>query len=128
MNQMNFARIIRYLITGAVTVVTLIGVLYLLRDVLQIWYLLASTIAFLITLCVSFTLQKFWVFESQGLLEIKQQMGKYILLSLCNLAANTALMYVLVDRLQLNHLFAQAVVAGILACWGFFLYAKVIFK
>ena len=125
---MDVTRIIRYLITGAITVITLLTVLYLLRDVLGVWYLLSSVIAFLVTWIVSFVLQKFWVFNSKGLIEVKAQMGKYVVLSVFNLSANTALMYLFVEKLLLNHLIAQTIIAGLIACWGFFMYLKVVFK
>jgi putative flippase GtrA len=120
-------RVIRYIISGGIAALVLFGTLFLAKEIFQLWYLLASTIAFVVTFITSFLLQKLWTFQNNTFHKTKKQLTLFFLVSLFNLCANTILMYVLVDTYGLWYMFAQFIVITLIAFWGYFVY-KAIFS
>lgn len=121
---------LRFLISGAVAAVADIGSLYLLTDFIGLWYLNSAILAFMISLVVSFSLQKFWTFNDQRIdSEIVRKQGlAYIMLAIVNLLANTSLMYVFVDVLKWHYLVSQIIAGILIAISSFLIYRNFIFK
>ncbi len=119
-------RIIRYLISGALAAATLLGSLYVLHQVWGMWYLAASAISFVITLIVSFVLQKFWTFANTETQYVHKQFFQYTILACVNLGFNALLMYLFVDILQVWYIVSQGLTAAIISVWSYFIY-RVIF-
>lgn len=105
---------------GAFVFCISIGLLYVFVDILHIWYLWATTLSFIISLGISFTVQKYWTFRDTTTDRLKGQMGTYAFLQTMNLAANDGLMYAFVDKVEIPYLVAQALTAIIVAGWSFF--------
>lgn len=120
-------RFVRFIISGSTVAVIGILILFILVDLLKIWYLLSSTIAFFVTLVVNFILQKFWTFEDNAG-KMHMQMSLFFLNALMNLVLNTVLMYGMVDMLRVHHLLAQGVVMGVLAVVNYTVYRVYIFR
>ena len=116
---MIYKQLLRYLIGGSFVFAVIIGLLYLFVDVLGMWYLWGTTFMFVISLGISFSVQKYWTFRDHSTDRLKGQMGIYTILQITNLAANDGLMYVAVDGFGLPHLLAQFFTAGIIAAWSF---------
>ena len=114
--------IFRYLIGGTFVFLVSIGLLYLFVDVLHVWYLWGTTATFVLSVGISFTVQKYWTFRDHSTDALKGQMGIYVILQTLNLAANDALMYIAVDKININHLVAQVCTTAIIAAWSFFAY------
>ena len=77
---------------------------------------------------ISFTLQKFWTFRDDRTTDMHIQVGKYFLVALVNLALNTALMYVLVDRFGIWYILSQIIIGLSIAVGSYFVYKKIIFR
>ncbi len=120
--------IIKYLIAGSIASSAAIISLYILSVVLKIWYLAASTLAFIIAFFISFSLQKFWTFRDNNFEKIKKQLSLYFLVSITNLAINTIFMYTLVDRFKIWHIYSQILTCGFLAIISFLIYKFKIFN
>lgn len=121
-NTLMRAHLFRYLIGGTFVFLVSIGLLYLFVDVLHIWYLWGTTATFFLALGISFSVQKYWTFRDHSADSLKGQMGAYAALQVANLGANDALMFVIVDKIHINHLFAQVCTTVIIAAWSFFAY------
>ncbi len=117
---MIYKQIIRFLIGGAFVFCVSISLLYFFVDILGLWYLWGTTLSFLLSLGVSFTVQKYWTFRDTSTNRLKGQMGVYATLQVINLAANDGLMYVGVDIFHISYLGAQVITAGLVAIWSFF--------
>lgn len=124
----NHKRIVRYIISGGTAAFVLFVGLFVLHGVLGLWYLAASGIAFVLSVVVSFTLQKFWTFEDTATHLMGRQFTAYCVIAVANLLINTMFMYFLVSVLGLWYLAAQFIVGGIVAVWSFFIYHKLIFQ
>ena len=118
----------RFLLAGVTAAVFQLATYILFTRALEWWYLLASTVSFVLTVIVSFLLQKFFTFRHRELSSVSRQFGFFGVLSLCNLGLNTLYMFLFVDILQLPDFYAQVLAIGLIAVSSFFLYRQFIFK
>jgi len=121
------AKVLKYLISGGVTFVTNIVLLYVFTEFLHFWYLLSSALAFVFAFSVSFILQKFWTFDSKEISIWKRQLGLSIIVSLANLSLNVLSMYVLVEYFHIYYVFAQVLTSASIAVLSFFVYQHIVF-
>ena len=119
---------IKYIISGGTAAGVDLGLLFIMTDLLKIWYIASATIAFLIAFFVSFTLQKFWTFRDNSTEGVYKQMSLYFAVGIANLFLNAGLMYVLVDVVRLWYMLAQVVAGVFVASWSFLIYKIFIFK
>ncbi|MFA4941480.1 MAG: GtrA family protein [Patescibacteria group bacterium] len=120
--------IIKYIISGGTAAVVDLSALYFFTSLCGIWYVLSSSLAFLLAYFVSFSLQKFWTFRDNGREKIRQQMYLYFIVGVANLFLNGAGMYLLVDELGVMYLLAQIIIGAILGFSSFIIYRFVIFE
>ncbi|MDP3735697.1 MAG: GtrA family protein [bacterium] len=120
-------RPLRYLISGGTALAVNLGLLAFFIEIFGLWYLLAAVLAFTVALCVSFALQKFFTFADHARTTgvLTRQFSIYTTIALINVALNTILMYLLVERLVLHYLVSQVVASGTIALYSFFIYRAV---
>lgn len=119
--------VLRYLVSGGMAGVTDLAALYFLNTILGLYYLLAAILAFLTAFAVSFTMHKFWTFESHEE-ETHKQVILYLGTSLFGLSLNTLLMYLFVDFIHLKVLLSQIIVGFLVASVTFFISRSIVFK
>lgn len=118
----------RYVAAGLTGAGTQISLLYIFTDIVKIWYIYSSIIAFISAIIVSFLLQKFWTFKDGSTKKIHHQAIKYLVTAISGLIANTALLYLFVDLLGLWYIFAQIVIGGLIMVFNFLMYKFFVFK
>lgn len=128
MNAITDNKIVRYLFSGIVAALANIFLIYFFADIVGLWYLASSVMAFLGSLFVSFAMQKYVTFKDSSSGGTKEQLVYYLILSLVNLSLNTLTVYVLVDFLDVNYIYSQIISAGVIAIESFFVYNLFIFK
>lgn len=122
-----FWKLGRFVTSGGSAAIVHLFILWLLTEVAGIWYLLSSVVGFFVAFSVSFTLQKYWTFKEVSFNRIKIQTGFYLVIALFNLFLNTAMMYWLVDFLDIHYLLAQIIVGLLIAIWSYLAYSRFIF-
>lgn len=118
----------RYLVSGGAAFSFDLFCLYVLADLLKIWYLVSSIAAFILAFFLGFSLHKFWTFKNKDITILHKQLGVYFTVTLANLGVNTLLIFSFVDFLKINYLIAQIVSSLLIALYSFFLYQYFIFK
>lgn len=118
---------IRYLLSGGSAFATGITLLFILVQFFHVWYLLAAVGSFIISVYVSFIMQKFFTFNDYGKEKIRQQKALYLGIQIFNLSLNTLLMYIGVDVLNMHYIISQILVGGTIAVYSFFIYKHMIF-
>lgn len=118
---------LRYLISGGTAGVTDIILLYILNDILKVYYLLSAILAFIGAFFVSFLLHKFWTFKSHDE-AAHRQLIIYLGTSLFGLFLNTILMYLFVDYIHVQVILSQIIVGLMVACVSFFISRNFVFK
>lgn len=121
-------KVFRFLVSGWISTSVDLGLLYIFTDILGIWYVVSSILAFILAFFVSFSLQKFWTFRDHSRAGMHAQAGIYFFIAGCNLAINTFLVYFGVDMLGLHYLIAQIVASILIACGSFFIYQRFVFR
>ncbi len=121
-------KIIKFIISGGTAALVNFSLLYSFTDILGLWYLLSSVLAFIISFFVSFYLQKFWAFGDKNKDVLYRQLILCLSIALFNLAVNTVLMYVLVDLFGLWYMLAQFFIIGLIATWNFMAYKFFVFN
>jgi len=116
-------KLLRYGISGASATFTHISLLYLFTDICRIYYLVATSMAFVCAFFVSFSLQKYWTFRNKDNTKVKKQMGLFLFIAITNLCLNALGMKTMVDFVGVNHLISQAIVSLGIAAWSFFAYS-----
>ena len=119
---------LRFLISGGLAFLTSISILYVFTDILHVWYIISSVLAFVFAFGVSFSLQKFWTFRNHNIEVLRTQMSFSFIVALINLAINTVLLYGMVEFGHLYYLVAQVIATGLIACETYFVYKHVIFR
>lgn len=123
-----YRKIIKYVISGGLSALTILFVLYFFTDILGIWYVISSVIASISGVIVSFIFQKFWTFRNKSIDKIKSQLFFYAIITVINIAVNVYGVFALVDYFGLNYLVAQIIVVIIVTIASFFVYGKFLFK
>jgi putative flippase GtrA len=121
-------KVIKYIFSGGMAAVTNLSALYLLVEFLGVHYLVASILSFIVSIAVSFIMQKFWTFEDSSRDTIHAQFAIYTVVVLINLVLNTFLVYAFVEWLSIWYFAAQFLAAAIIALVSFFAYRNLVFK
>lgn len=119
--------IIKFLFAGgSATLVQLIA-LYLFTDVFGIWYVGSAVLAFIVAVLISFSSHKWWTFRDFHWGAVNRQFLLYLTIQIFNLIVNIALIYVLVEILDIWYLLSQALISLVLAAMSFLIYKHKIF-
>jgi len=118
----------RFGVSGVVATVTTIALLWLFTEVFGVWYVASATAAWVISLLVSFTLQRTWTFRTRGRERAGGQLAAFVVLGLFNAAANAVLLYALVDWAGLPYLPAEVGLVLLIAAWNFLAMRYLIFR
>ncbi len=108
------SQVMRFLSAGGLGVLLYYLILYILTDVVGVWYMVSAVIASIVNYSSNFVLQKFWTFENKETKNIHWQAGKYAAMMVSLFVANLLLLYVLVEYAHLWYLIAQVIVTILL--------------
>lgn len=117
----------RYLFSGGTAAMVNLGLLYLLTDIMGLYYLLSGILAFSCGVIVSFIMQKSWTFQDRSTEETYKKFVLYVVIAIINLAVNTSLLFLFTDIFNLYYMISQFLASGIVAVWSYFIYRKMFF-
>jgi putative flippase GtrA len=112
----------KFVVSGGSAAVVNLGSAYVLTDLLGWWYLASSVVSFVLSLAVSFSLQKFWTFNNHKVDHWHKQFTVYLILAVANLGVNTWLVFIEVEWFKLWYLSAQFITGALIGVYTFFLY------
>lgn len=119
---------IKYVIAGGTAATVNLTLLFILTDLIGIYYIISATLAFIAAFFVSFSLQKLWTFRDKSRDQIGKQMSIYLVVGVTGLGINAVGMYTLVEKVGLYYILAQIVMGMIIAVGNFLIYRFIIFK
>ncbi|HOJ11202.1 MAG TPA: GtrA family protein [Clostridiales bacterium] len=117
---------LRYITTGGLAFILEYSTFYILSNLLDFWYIWANSIAMTLGFAISFILNRHWSFKS-GANPVKQLI-LYGILFLINLGISNLLMLLFTGTMGIKPLISKIITIGILVCWNFVIYKKIIFK
>ena len=119
---------LKYIIAGSTAAGVDLVLLFLLTDIIGLWYFYSAIVAYVCSFFTSFFLQKFWTFRDNDWSRIKKQLAIYIATAGISLTLNSLLMFIFVSLLHIWYILAQVITSGILAVGSFILNKTVTFK
>jgi putative flippase GtrA len=121
-------KLLRYLISGGTAALVNFATLFALVQFMHVHYLPASILAFVVSIAVSFAMQKFWTFRDKLTHDIHMQFSRYVVVISSSLLINTVVVYLLVETLHTWYLLAQVIATVIVAVINFFAYRHFVFE
>ncbi len=120
--------IIKFIVSGSLAGATDLILLFVFHGWIRIAITLATSLAFILSFFVSFSLQKFWTFRNHYEGKIIHQLSIYLINALWGLAMNAWFMHLLVNGYGIWYILAQIIVNLAIGFWNFTIYKLVIFK
>ncbi len=115
-------KIVRFVFSGGMGAVTNLSILYILTDLCGLWYIYSGIVSFIVSVFVSFTLQKFFTFRDHGTDEMVNKFSIFLIVACINLSLNTSMLYFLVNEVGFHYLLAQIISNLIIAVESYFVY------
>lgn len=119
-------KVVRYLIAGGAAFFSEYLIFLILFYSVMASVISANIISFTIGFAVSFTLNKFWVFQT-GSANILRQLTTYLIVALVNIVITSTAIKYLVD-MGVSGYIAKIVLIVCVAAWNFMLFKCVIFR
>lgn len=123
----NIKEIIKFLINGGVCFIIEYILMVLFTDKLNIYYLLSSTIAFILATVVNYIICVCWVFNINKDVNKKQQI-MFFATSLIALGLNQLLMFLGVTYMKIGYKIMKIISTGIVTVFNYFLKKGVLNK
>ena len=96
-----FQQMLKFLVVGGSAFFIDYGIMILLTEKFQVYYLLSSGISFSVSVIYNYFLSILWVFDVEKKRKKGQEFAVFIILSVIGLGLNQILMWVLVDFIGL---------------------------
>ena len=103
--------IVKYCVVGTAGVVINLFLVYVLTELLGIWYMFSAIIGFFASVSNNFILNKMWTFKNKvsGKKNLINQYGKFFSVSLIGLTVNLVFLYLLKEFAGLWYLYSQLI-------------------
>ncbi len=120
MNKKNIIKFVKFMLIGILGSIIDYSIMIALKEVLLIPVLIASGIAFTLTLIYTYYMDMKFVFT-----DLKEEITKkrivmiFVITSILGLLFNQLIMYVLVKKIFLNYLISKLISVSIVGIWNF---------
>jgi putative flippase GtrA len=111
--------IIRYGISGVAAIFANIATLYAATHFFGIWYIWSAFIAFVVSIAVGFTLQKYWTFRNASSGRTHKEIANYFLIAVIGNLLGIAFLYIFTAIFGIWYLYSQVIGLGIVALLSF---------
>ena len=112
-------QIMRFGVVGVISFLVDYGILYVLTEKANIYYLLSAGISFTVSVVINYLLSMSWVFKSNNKRGKKEEFILFVIMSLGGLLLNQVMMYVFVDYMNVYYLLAKIVATAIVMIYNF---------
>ena len=111
----------KYYLVGASGVGIGLVLLYLLTDIVGIWYVISQSIAIGIAMTSNFTLHKFWTYRKESIEgRTLVKYVKYVIICLIGTVMQLGLTYGLVENLSVYYIHAAVISIGLAASFNYY--------
>jgi dolichol-phosphate mannosyltransferase len=115
-------KLIQFGIVGGLMIVLNIGILYILTNILGLYYIISAIISYQILLFLSFTLNDRWTFRSVAHHKLRlkfHRFAAYYAVSLSGMLLNIVILYVLTEFGQIYYLMSSFLATCIVFLWNY---------
>lgn len=114
-----FRQILRFLVVGGTAFLIDFFTLWLLTERLGLSYLLANCISFTISVTFNYILSTIWVFNAKHSKGKGLELMVFILLSLVGLGINQGIMWITVEKADINYLLSKILATSLVMIFNF---------
>lgn len=118
---------LRYIFVGGISSIINIGTLYILKDIVNIYYLIANAIGFILGLITNYCLSKMLVFTKENMSNSIVEFIIYALIGLIGLGIDSLLMWILTSKLNIYYMISKIFSTMLVFVWNFGI-RKVVYK
>ena len=119
------AEVLRFAVAGVLGFFIDYGCMVLFAEAFHMHYLLATALAFLISVVVNYLLCAYWVFQGADTKNGGVKAG-FLITSAIGLGLNELIMYLLVDLLHIHYMIAKLIAVVLVMIWNYFSKRKVL--
>lgn len=127
-NLKTFMQLVKYGITGLLSLSTYVFLIYILTDYFGVWKYYSITVSYIVVFWLNFLISKFWTFKERQANSMKKQLLYYTMLFTINLIATYVIVHILTDILGVYYLLSTIFCNCLIVGWNFILYKKVIYR
>lgn len=109
----------KFIVVGAVGLAVNQGLLSVLHGGFSWNIEIASVVAVMVSMVVTFFLNEMWTWHDRGSGRVISRAISYVPINFGGLIINTGLLYVLVHQFGMHYLLANLIGAGVAAIWNF---------
>lgn len=113
-----FKQLFRFGIVGGLAFLIDSGVLFVLTEYFNVYYLVSSVISFIVSLIFNYILSILWVFDVKQKQTIKE-ISLFVILSVIGLGINQLVMYVGADILNIYYMICKIISTFIVMVYNF---------
>jgi putative flippase GtrA len=117
----------RYIAVGGLAFVVDFGLLYLLTELLGLYYLISAAIAFLFGLLTNYSLSRLWVFDRRTIKNVAVELV-ITAIGIVGLGLNEVIIWFVREKIHFHYMIAKAISAGIVLIWNFGARKAVLFR
>lgn len=118
--SIEFKRFIRFSIVGLINTFVDFGLYLLLTRIFDFHYLLANVSSWIVAVCFSFIMNKYWTFECYDKGAIPKQYVKFFVVNIIALGLSVLILFLFVEIFKLPDVFGKIFAIGLIAFWNFF--------
>ncbi|MCD6149714.1 GtrA family protein [bacterium] len=110
----------RYIFVGGLATAVDMGSFYFADNILNLHYLIAQTIGFLLGLAANYLISVAWVFESTG--NVKKEFAIFALIGVGGLFWSYLILWIVIDILGLHYfqdMLAKSIAVALVLIWNF---------
>ena len=113
------AQFMKFGIVGVIAFIIDYGVMIFLSEVFGVPYLISTTISFVVSVIFNYFASMRFVFKRKDDMSRRREFIIFVVLSVCGLAINDVLMWLMVDSLFIDYRISKIVVTVVVAVWNF---------
>lgn len=110
---------IKFSIVGASNTLIDLGGYVILTRAFGVYFIAANICSWLIAVCSSFVLNKYWTFRTHEPARVLNQYLKFFIVSVGALMLSTLILHILVTRWSISDLFAKGITIAFVVVWNF---------
>ena len=113
------AQFMKFGIVGVIAFIIDYGAMIFLTEVFGVPYLISTTISFVVSVIFNYFASMRFVFKRKDDMSRRREFIIFVVLSVCGLAINDVLMWLMVDSLFIDYRISKIVVTVVVAVWNF---------
>lgn len=121
-------QLFRYTLVGGVALIFDFGLLFILTEYLNIYYLVSAAIAFLLGLTINYLLSVRWVFEKRSAKSKHVEFVIFALIGIVGLALNEFIIWFFTEIVNTHYLYSKLISTALVYLWNFFIRKFTLFR